>query len=566
VFDKESAIRCLSILKREDTTSEADFRTPYFREYEREDAVSFLDDIYNPEGWVTLTEDYKRVLDDFEMGQREKISPMSPYKRYREDGPTKVEKILSDKGLEVDDGLLNRAMKMVLEWIRPDALIARIPTKQAILGSQGEGATPGDFQGEGMDLSTNAGPPFYGPWYPRESLDAQRRQQGKIAFEHITNVMVPEGMSAVLKGDPVEVWAMVFKRLAQSKDPSKRKRIVIGPAKFWPIIGKTLSYPFIQEVKTKYLNDVRIFSALTNPLEIARDMQMILKNAASTGNIVVSGDLANYDATIPPRMIELAAEVMSECFEDSLMMRTMGIVLANHYNIITPTKVYLSRPSSMKSGDPFTNLFDSIILLIVLAYGSLKYGYDIINVSVQGDDFVVMGPGVNPEVIEKVFDEFGLSANSSKQLYEEGALSFLQNLHFLGIEGGIGSCYRVFGRNLSYERMRYKGKDYSGKVDVVATIGRLETLWNHPQLEDVVNLIADYDKYALGRDRPAYELLERTGDVGREVLQQDSVAWKTGGEVDGFSNMVVNGVLRGELLPPQGSEARLLRALGHLEG
>jgi hypothetical protein len=62
------------------------------------------------------------------------------------------------------------------------------------------------------------------------------------------------------------------------------------------------------------------------------------------------------------------------------------------------------------------------------------------------------------------------------------------------------------------------------------------------------------------------DLLVRSGDVGTEVVQHDvAAAWKSGHESDGFSSMVVNGVLRGEVLPPVGSKERFLRALGHLE-
>jgi hypothetical protein len=564
ILDSASAKRLVAIVRREDTTSEWDARTPLFKRRPREEIIAEFDELYNTGG--TLPEDFQRVLDDVEMGQRSKISPMSPYLAYHLDGPTKVERIMSDKPLSGDISMkyLEQAEDIVFEWIRPPQSIRQIGIKEAVKGSQGEGAEPGDFQGDGMDVSTNAGPPTYGRWYPSPSLKGDQLKAARIAWDYIINVRIPEIYPKIDRGELVDIWALVFKRLAQNDDPKKRKRIVIGPEKSWPIIGKTGSYPFIQWFRTVYLNEVRIAVALTNPYEIALDMHKMLEHSRETGNIVVSGDLANYDATIPPEMIVRAARVLARCMANPVLFETMGKVLAYRYNVITPTKVYTSQPSSMKSGDPFTNLFDSLVLLIVLAYGQLRYGYKIQNVSVQGDDFVVLGDGIEPNVIEQVFADFGLSANASKQLYEEGVLSFLQNLHFVDSWGGVMSAYRVLGRSFSYERMKYPAKDYSGYVDVVATLGRLENLWNHPDFEVTVDFLRSGDKFQLGAEMSPDELLGRSGSVGMEVLQSDLAAsWKSGIPADGFSRMVVNEVLRGGTLPPQGSKERFLRALGH---
>jgi hypothetical protein len=415
-----------------------------------------------------------------------------------------------------------------------------------------------------MDWSTNEGPPGYGPWKDREVDSPERRAAGKKAFEWIMNTYIPDITSKLNAGESVDVWAIVFKRLAQNSDPMRRKRIVIGPWKGWAIIGKTMSWPLLQHLKGVYLNGVRIFAALTNPYEIALDMQQALENASADGNIVVSGDLANYDATIPPEMIIHAADVIARCLTNDTAMRAMGESLAYRYNVITPTKVYLGGPSSMKSGDPWTNLIDSIVLLIALAFGQLKYGYTIKNVSVQGDDFIISGDGIDPSAIEQVFADFGLDANASKQLYEKDALSFLQLLHFKGVWGGIASVYRIFGRSLSYERFKRKPKNYTGYADVVAVLGRLENAWNSPWYEDTIELFREDDKFDLGANLSPEELLAKSGDAGLENLQVDSVSWKTGHKVNGFARMTVNEVLRGGSLPPQGSRERFLRAYEHL--
>lgn len=566
ILNSDAERRLINILKREDTTMIADFRTPIYRSKSREQVIAGWDERYKTIA-DSLNPDTFRVLDDIEQGQRSNISPMSPYIRFSEDGVAKAREVMTtvNLGSGIDRSILEDAKALVQSMFAPSEPIKFIPIKQAILGSSGFGAPSGSFDGDGMDLATNAGPPTFGPWIPRQSLEGEALKAAQASIDYILNKRIPYALDRLRNGETVEWYAFTGKRLAQKDDIKKRKRIVIALEKSEPIIWKTFTTHLLKWLPEVKVNGVSPFIALTNQRRIAEDMQTMLNLAETHDCTIVGGDISGYDRSISHELIEMAGEIVGSWTSDPTLVATLAKSLGSHVNVITPYEFIPARPSTMKSGSGGTNLIDSVVLLIVLFYGQIKYGYDIKAVTVQGDDFTVVGPGVVPDVIEQVFKDFGFEANASKQFYERGYVNFLQLTHKLGEWGGVASTYRILGRSLSYERMQYGASKWNGFVDIVATISRLENAWNSPYLEELVDYVSRGDKYRLGADMHPREVLDRSGSVGEDIIQHDvAAAWKSGSKSDGFSSNVVNGVLRGEKLPPQGSRERFLRALGHL--
>jgi hypothetical protein len=309
---------------------------------------------------------------------------------------------------------------------------------------------------------------------------------------------------------------------------------------------------------------VRAYVAWIDLPAIDEDMQLMLRIAEDAGRTVVSGDISGFDASIPPKLIERMGAVLGGwLFNAEYLGRGLCYSLAYKVKLITPDKIWEEQPSSMKSGSGLTNLVDSLILHTILVYGEKIGLYKLVNFAVQGDDFVVDGEGVTPETISKVFSHFGMSAHPDKQLYERRALSYLQRVHYLGYIGGISSVYRTLGSALSYERLRYRAGEWNGYTDVVRAISQLENCVFHPAFEDLVEFFRKADKFHLGADISPSRVIELSGDAGTDVIYRDTGAsWKSSGDMDGFSQNAVNGVLRGELLPPLGSRERFLRAYG----
>jgi hypothetical protein len=297
---------------------------------------------------------------------------------------------------------------------------------------------------------------------------------------------------------------------------------------------------------------------------IDQDMQLMLRTAEDGGRAVISGDVAGYDASIPPALIaKMGYMIGGWLFNAEYLGVGLCRSLAYGVDLITPNKIWQHGPSSMKSGSGLTNLVDSLILLTILIYGEKIGMYKIVNVAVQGDDFVLDAIGATPEKIQTIFSHFGMDAHPDKQMYTRRALQYLQRVHFLGWTGGISSVYRTLGSLLSYERLRYRSKDWTGYTDVVRAISQLDNCVFNPAFEPLVEFVREGDKFDLGAGISPSLVLQKSGDAGEDVIYRDTNAsWKSGGDINGFAQNAVNGVLRDEQLPPLGSRERFIRAYG----
>jgi hypothetical protein len=395
-------------------------------------------------------------------------------------------------------------------------------------------------------------------------MDGEKLQHAEIAWDIIQHEL-EMALKAYKAGETYPAMAIMAKRLAQKADPMKRKRIVIAYPKWEAVAGKLFTPNLLDNCREMVVGGIHVFVAIIDLPSIDVVCQRMIRYADSAGRSVLSGDVSGYDASVPPWLItDIGKDILAPWLGPGGWL-PIGLTetLANQTALITPTGVIPAQPSSMKSGSSLTNIVDSLGLLTVLFYGEEMGFYKLERQAVQGDDFIADGPGVVGEAISEAFSHFGMVANADKQFQQPHALSFLQRTHYRDWYGGISSVMRTLGSILSLERYRYRPSEWNWAVDCVRAISQLDNCKFHPAFVPLVEFIKKGDKYELGANMPASSLLSKSGDTGKEVIQRDQGAsWKSGANLDGFSQMVVNRVLRGESFPPQGSREYFVSAYG----
>jgi hypothetical protein len=508
---------------------------------------------------------HQQVLTDFEMGQRASIGPQSEHLNWsRDKDDQKVTAVYSDKPMSplLKKDAYDRALDHTQSLLSSNS-VSMSSFQEAIHGAGGEKSNPYQIDAEGMDGTTNSGLPYdLHRWVPTPSMDKATREEVGRAYQFILE-KAQSALEGYNRGELAEWWAITFMRLVQKgydiTNP-KKVRIVMGLDKAEPVLWKLFSFNLMQA-----LRQYDTFCAWKDLPCIDIVCQKYLKQAKAAGRVVLSGDLSSFDATIPPWFIKDMGPVIGSWIKGGEKL-AIGLCESLAYNtlLVSPTKVYLPQPSSMKSGSGGTNLLDSLINLTVHYYAEEIGLYKVESISVQGDDFIIDGPGVEPGAVEEAFSHFGMVANSSKQMFEPDALSYLQRIHLLGEEGGITSVYRTLGSMLSYERLRYSSKDWNAYSEVARIIGQLENCVFSPWYETIVEFASVHDKYHLGADLPASEVLKRAGEAGAETLLRGAnTAWKAViMDTGGFAKLPTNGVLRGGEIPAFGSHERFLWAYG----
>jgi hypothetical protein len=532
------------------------------------DIVTGFDARYAPV-LAGLPEQYAKVFDTFEGSQREKIGNKSAFDSFFVDGPRKVHAVYSDKPRRtaVNEGWYKGAIDRLASTLQSRSI--RVSSKEeAIKGEQGDNRFT--YDSSGMDLTTSSGPTwFIGPWYPTSGIDPKKRPEVQACYDYISGRY--DDFIAAVRAEQWEVWfwtGMTYHRLVSRgsdvHDP-KRNRLIIALEKAEPILWKIFTVALQESLRaTKSPGGVRIHVAWMDLPNIDVDMQIMLREAEAHGRAVVSGDLSNFDATIPPWMLRDLGPVIDNWLQTDLKLgEALCYCLAYRTQLITPVGLVGCQPSSMKSGSGGTNLLDSLCNVLVHYYAEEAGLYKVHNLAVQGDDFVIDGEGVEPGAVEEAFEVFGMEANKSKQMYERGVLSYLQHIHFLEKIGGIASVYRSLSSSLTYERLRFKSGEWNPFAEIVRTISQLEVTALSPFFETLVEFVQEGDRYKLGANYPASEIISRSGQAGVETLERGTASVsKSGLRESGFDRLAVNRVLRGWSPPPWGSRERFLEVYG----
>jgi len=415
-------------------------------------------------------------------------SPQSVYPPYGTDMEMKVRQVYSDKPLSLRN---NKAWRSAV-----DELVSMIATNSCEVSTieevlDRESDNPHEVLGETMDKTKNSGPPHNQTrWKPDDSQGAKARNQSSIAYEYIKS-RSHELLESYLKGIPMPLRAMVSHRVSQNANPEKWERVVIAIEKAQAVIGKMYTpqvYAALRQITCA--SGCPPFFALMDMPSHDLAAQIVLNCARKGGRTVLSGDYSRYDASLPPELIRTAGRCLATWVKGGQkLVEAQVSSMVDKVSLITPKGVWEGRPSSMKSGDPNTNLLDSLCNLLVLLYGKhAGYYGEMWSYAVQGDDFIVDAEGINPQVMETVAAEFGLTANKTKQEFTEDRISFLQRRHLRGYLGGVFLTSRTIGSIISYERLNRRPKEWarsSGLMDVIRAWAQLENCAFSPYLETV---------------------------------------------------------------------------------
>jgi hypothetical protein len=553
--------------------SETDLRTPYFAVRSGKKGLS-----YPPRNEIVsgLTlEPYAKephlssilLSDEFEYAERDGIGPMSKFLPWEKDGHQKAKAVYSDKSV----GTQFRKMA----WLRAlDRLQALIPSnsspvlsiQRAIDGeASGKELTPSEF--DGMDTKTNSGSPwFIRPWKPSPEANPKSIPEIVEAYkwyiERVTTLYQELNSSGSVRL-PYH-WAIAGQRLVQ-KGPElteKSKRLVIAYPKDEAILWKMITPPIMEKLREIRLDGgVRIMCGWYNTYEIDMDMQLMLEQAQHNDRVVMSGDVSNYDSSLPPTIILDVGKILASWIRGhSRLTNRLVYMMLYKTHLITPDKIYEAQPSSLKSGSGCTNLIGSLCNIALQFYGEEIGLYKIHNLAVLGDDFVIDGSGCSAESTEECFNHFNMNSHPDKQFVHERALAYLKRVHYLGIPGGIASVYRTLGSVLSLERMQFRPEDWNEDSYTVRTLSQLQNCVHSPWFEQLTRFVMSGDRGKLGADIANPDVIAaRAGKSGAEMIQADiRRPWKNQDNATSFRNWAVNGVVRGRSLPPIGRERHAL--------
>lgn len=511
-----------------------------------------------------------------ENDQLSSVGPKSQFLDWFSDGPEKLKAVMTDKPKRAgfDDAAWTTALNDVSEAGRDQMgrrVIASISLEEALKGMGGN-------EKYALDDSTNgAFPGYVGSWASTSKMSPNGTQNELARLEQFK--LIQYKASAIVKaasqGSPDELIPLSFvgttsqRTVSKGLNPLKKvpgkplkgKRIVIAMPKEEVWAGKTLMAPLQPALLHSFINanGTAVIAGWLPQPQLDKTMQLMLSSAESSGQIVLSGDISAFDATLPPWAMWDVAQAISRWFGPSDAKLFKSILYADIFEtqVLSPTGVMGPGPSSVKSGSIFTSLMGCMCNYAIQKYGEHKGLYTIAEVHVMGDDFVAYGEGVNPTQYEKAFADFGMECNASKQFYQRGQCHFLQRLHTLGYPGGAGSIARIGGGALVVEDdTQLKYDERNPYAFIFQALARLENAAFNPNFDHLVEWLAQGDKrYHLGKHLPTEAIIRRAGSYAERKLKEAiNRPWTSTGSGVPFQNWSVNRVLRGERMPLIGKE------------
>lgn len=560
----------------------ADFRTPIYANLPRDAIVrGLLNRVKRPNGSFLKIQStipsYGRSFWEVEGDQKENIGPQSPFLPWSLDGPDKLKAVMSDKrpSSSINWDAFQAAWEDVAGLL-PRGSVHRIAFSEAITGWGGNAKYA-------LDEHTNAGFPswvkgwYHSPTSPKPASEAQELSQKLIISSASQLYNVAGRVSNWKQADRVQFIGTASQRVVQKgSDPFKRnssgklksKRVVIAMPKVEAVAGKSISVP-LQEALAKVRNPesgVRVIPAWSPMPVLDKNVQNFLAYADAHDRVPLSGDISNFDATLPPFVMWAVATAISESMDKETRNLFLMIMHGDVYGtgVLHPSGYMPATPSSVKSGSIFTSLVGCMANYFIQRYGSHAGYYRIAQQCVMGDDFILDGDGVNPESIARAFADFGMECNPSKQFIAPRMVHFLQRLHVLGYPGGEGSIFRILGSSLSLEddTQIQKGEFTKYAFDFQA-LARLENANFNPYFTELVKYVSEGSSDRLGASLPAIDVQRKAGPYAQRRLAAARIKpWQSVGTGVPFEHWAVNRVLRGEILPPPGKD-RFQAVYGH---
>jgi hypothetical protein len=522
-----------------------------------------------------------KILQSVELEQSGKFGPKSTVFGWEKlKGEEKVTDVFTESKIspEVAISQLKVTVDIIKKFL-PHQSIELTPLEDVL--KDVDKTAPHDIGGLSLDTSKSSGYPYMARKFkPSDDQDPRDRKQSELAFNNLVN-------------DYNRLWPIAYsgkmirrlncrthlRKTSVGSNPekqTKKGRLVIAVEKVEAVIGKRYVGPEQQALKDvtfrlgqdgKFVYNekggIRPFDAWYDLPYIDITQQKFLHLAAQNKWTCVSGDVSGFDASLPAKLIWTVGELDAYWCRAGKVPLVMSKAMTDRLNLVTPKGIRKNKNGSMPSGSVHTNKTDSLALSIVLIYGHVIGLYKLSAYEVNGDDFVAVGENVTPDTISQVFNLFNLEVHPEKQFYEEGMLAYLQRIHMYGYIGGQASVMRVLNSITSYERRKVKSREWNPHAEVVRVLAQLENAAFSPWFEDIVEYVKKRDRLKLGADMHPKELMDEAGKTGLNAMSQDVIgAWQSFGRPDRFSQWAVNGVLRGEKLPPLGSKQRFERVYG----
>nr|UDL14595.1 MAG: putative RNA-dependent RNA polymerase [Picobirnavirus sp.] len=510
---------------------------------------------------------YVKTLTDIEDSQADNVGPKSCFLDWPHDGPSKVEKIFSNKEVAstFNEDAWNQTLQDLSDLLLAGPKIHAFPLTVALKGMSGEPSTA-------LDPTKNNGIPFFNKnWANFGSRQGPAREYAERAFNWVvetTNHWVDSCRhNSDYRRSTRDIWAMISQRTVQKgRNPfesAKVKRPVCAMPKYDVLIQKMSGMGLQQRISIKRnAHSGVLFLPAWRPAPVLdKSMQNFLAAAQREGLTVNSGDISNFDASIPPRIFWEVALQISKHMDDFCARLWLSSLYSDTFRCgcVSPNGIILpSVASSLKSGSWVTNMVGSLINFCINRYGHNAGYFKLLGWCGLGDDFITYGHGLNPQSVEAAFKDFNMEANATKQYFIPRTLHFLQKLHILGLPGGIGSVARVGGNVVVVEdesQLLFGKQGQPRYAFELQALARLENANFSPWFVELVEFFKASDKYHLGADWPVSKIVSAAGEYA-QFIQNEKLnrPWTPAGMGVPFEHWSVNRVARGAVPPPLGDE------------
>lgn len=285
----------------------------------------------------------------------------------------------------------------------------------------------------------------------------------------------------------------------QPKGPGQyaKNRVIFGFPRALNILGKQVFAPTFSR-----LSQHDYFAAWRSRHDVDKGVTRLFRKAK--GRALLSVDFSNFDATVPNELVDCAFDILCDWFDsaDHSLIR-FNQAAFKRTGILCPGEYFPGehRLGGVPSGNVKTNLIDSIVNFLAIAYSAAEQGGRIVDALLQGDDGVYVFEGVRslPRMSRVLFEHFGLVMSPDKCLHSAQMVSFLQNVHHKSyvvdnLQVGIRPLMRVLNGMMSYEKARKTDGSWSPVMDSFRWLQQLDNASAHPSFRQACRWLLDHDK------------------------------------------------------------------------
>jgi hypothetical protein len=460
----------LSSLSRTDKGYPLDRRTPFFDEKPRDEIASLLNETIGVMPFPRLQE--------LENEERNKVGPQSirlPWSDRYEDAVAYMGQSASPE-----------AQSLMIAFQNVVRLVARHSVRPA------DFSTAFGLMPKGTSLGL--------PWM------TSKKEFAEYYLDRAQHISRPEDIY------PAVVW---WRGQANGTDVPKQ-RIVWMMDHAETICGARYQHPILESLRR-----IKGFSAWGTPTDVDHAITRIL----GAPGLKYSSDYSAFD-TSPTRQV---GHLVFEVFKHWLIPSEADFVdlleeIFFTVSLVVPWEDMTGRNGGVPSGSVFTNLFDSLMNLLIGFYIADRLHVELKDYEVMGDDSVfVFDSDPNPQDMSDAAAEMGFNMNPEKQYIADDAVHYLQRLHLRDYAvGGINVGMRPLNRSLTsatgYETLH---RDWNEMKETARLLMLMENCSNHPLFHEYVEFMyfeandrvlrGGVDPVAVIRSLPPEDVLRTVG-------------------------------------------------------